>query len=211
MAGNPPKSKKGKGPGPQRKPTRNAKDNEGSKIEKPKAAPKPNETYHNVDSKKSKDKSIQRQKARHGGKVETKEEAKDKKNSAQLKSHKHTPNDSAPRSGKRKHDTFFAPPEQTSDIQDNKQAKNEPAPEVQDSEAVIETIKMTPTEPSGTTEQQAQSDAAVRSGVVSVIDKAHKRRKKNNIDVVAELEKDAQKVIRTDNSLGTGLEVDGWD
>ncbi|KAJ2964062.1 hypothetical protein NQZ79_g927 [Umbelopsis isabellina] len=213
MAGNPPKAKKGKPSASQGKQTSNAKDIKLSKPQKPKAAPKSNEIKQKVESQSTKDKSNQKPKPHHVGKVMAKKEGKDKKNNTQLKTPiKHTANESAPKSGKRKHDMFFAPPEQINDVQDDKLAKDEPDSKVQeDSEAVIETIKMTPVESSGTVEQQPQSDAAVRSGVISVIDKAHKRRKKNNIDIVAELEKDAQKVVRTDNSLGAGLEVDGWD
>ncbi|KAG2181295.1 hypothetical protein INT43_008878 [Umbelopsis isabellina] len=212
MVGNQPKAKKDKPSDPQRKPNTSVKGNKLSKPQKSKAAPK-HDINQKVDSKPTKDKSTQKPKAHQGGKVMAKKEGKDKKNSAQLKTpNKHTANESTPKSGKRKHDMFFAPPEQTSNVQDDTQAKEESDSKVQEeSEAVIETIKMTPMESPGTAEQQQQSDAAVRSGVISVVDKAHKRRKKNNIDVVAELEKNAQKVVRTDNSLGTGLEVDGWD
>lgn len=213
MAGNPPpKAKKGKPSDPQGKPTTGAKGNKPSKAQKPKMAPKYN-ISQKVDSKPIKDKSTQKPKAHQGEKVMAKKEGKDKKNNAQSKTpNKHTADDSTAKSGKRKHDMFFAPPEQTSDVQDDNQVKEESDSKIQeDSEAVIETIKMTPVESSDTAEQQQRSDAAVRSGVVSVIDKAHKRRKTKNYDVVAELEKNAQKVVRTDNSLGAGLEVDGWD
>lgn len=138
-----------------------------------------------------------------------------KKNDAglKLKSRKPIPTDREPKAGKRKHDMFFAPPEPSNVAEEEKEALTKPtepteAPDAY-SQAVIETIKIPAASPEP--ESTAQAILATRSGVVSVVDKANKKRKRSNIDVVAELEKDAKKVVRTDTSLGAGLEVDGWD
>ncbi|KAI8578317.1 hypothetical protein K450DRAFT_247254 [Umbelopsis ramanniana AG] len=117
---------------------------------------------------------------------------------------------------KQKHDTFFAPPPEPTDedrqdkhekLEEEKPPTTEKEPDV-DSMAVIETIKIP--EP-GETILDAKSDIAARSGVVSVVDKTNKKRKRSKIDVVAELENDAKKMTRTGDGLGAGLEVDGWD
>jgi hypothetical protein len=118
-----------------------------------------------------------------------------------------------PKSGKRKQDMFFAPPAPMKEAEEvTKKEEEQPKvtePSQPESEAVIETIKIPVATPDPAT--SAQQNLAARSGVVSVVNKAHKKRKRSNIDVVAELEKDARKLIRTGNSLGAGLEVDGWD
>lgn len=114
------------------------------------------------------------------------------------------------------HDNFFVPPpEPTNEVIDEEKGEVEAeeskvAEEVPDADsiAVIETIKIP--EP-GETILDAKSDIAVRSGVVSIVDKTIKKRKRSKIDVVAELENDAKKMTRTGDSLGAGLEVDGWD
>jgi len=116
----------------------------------------------------------------------------------------------------KKHNTFFVPPpEPTNEVVEEEQDEVEvEEPKVAekvpdaDSIAVIETIKIP--EP-GETILDAKSDIAARSGVVSVVDKTNKKRKRSKIDVVAELENDAKKMTRTGDSLGAGLEVDGWD
>jgi hypothetical protein len=148
-----------------------------------------------------------------------KSHAKTRKHENAPKARKETSNEVAAKSGKkRKHDMFFAPPEPTEERALDKKESAEPAEPVEleltesaepESQAVIETIKMPVEAPEPGNHSLPAS--VNRSGVVSVVDKAHKRRKKSDIDIVAELEKDAQKVIRTGSSLGTGLEVDGWD
>ncbi|KAI9286765.1 hypothetical protein BC943DRAFT_321337 [Umbelopsis sp. AD052] len=120
---------------------------------------------------------------------------------------------------KQKHDTFFAPPPEPTDEDgedeeeehDKVEAEEPPITEKEpdvDSMAVIETIKIP--EP-GETILDAKSNIAARSGVVSVVDKTNKKRKRSKIDVVAELENDAKKMVKAGDNLGAGLEVDGWD
>ncbi|KAH8548439.1 hypothetical protein BGW37DRAFT_182399 [Umbelopsis sp. PMI_123] len=122
------------------------------------------------------------------------------------------PNTGERKQGHQKHDTFFAPPpavvNDKEDKEETEQSLHAEKVSDQDSLAVIETIKIP--EP-GETILDSQSDAAVRSGVVSVVDKTNNKRKRIKIDIVAELENDAKKMTWTGNSLGAGLEVDGWD
>jgi hypothetical protein len=143
------------------------------------------------------------------------DDRKKQKNFSQINKGQHR-KASISKPAKQKHDTFFAPPpESTNEDREEQQDKSEAEkPSIAekesdvDSMAVIETIKIP--EP-GETILDAKSNIAVRSGVVSVVDKTDRKRKRSKIDVVAELENDAKKMTRTSDSLGAGLEVDGWD